>query len=111
MISIEHFKKDKLTFGEALEPAMKIDNKEDAKIYLDAYVASIMKDGKSQKEATEIAKSNLGYFAGYYSAETREQVERLFDCAHPIFGKIAVKGQLTPEEAFEMGKNFARGEK
>ena len=59
--------------------------------------------------AAQIVRTNLGYYAGYYDAETRERVERLFFCEHPIFGKIAEKGQPTPEEAFRMGVEW--GEK
>ncbi|TXH09637.1 MAG: hypothetical protein E6R03_16465 [Hyphomicrobiaceae bacterium] len=46
--------------------------------------------------------SALG-FAGYYDSETRERVERLFKCEHPIFGAIATKGQPTAELAFALG--------
>lgn len=57
--------------------------------------------------AVQIAKVNLGYYAGYYSNETRERVERLFRCSHPVFGSIAAKGPPTSEEAFEVGKQKA----
>lgn len=52
--------------------------------------------------AFTLERTNLGYFAGYYDAETRLRVERLFDCAHPIFGP-ASEGIPTPEEAFAAG--------
>jgi hypothetical protein len=36
---------------------------------------------------------NLGYFAGYYDHWRRASyVERLYRCAHPVFGKIAANG-------------------
>lgn len=97
--------------GEVLDPAMEITDAEDAKQYKAAYIAWIQKDldkGLGEKNATaeQIANSNLGYYAGYFSNETRERVERLFNCAHPVFGSIAKKGAPTPEEAFEMGKKI-----
>jgi hypothetical protein len=93
------------TIREQYGPAMDIDSQEDA----DAYFAALLvfsKDhyGKDVEEATAIHRANLGYYAGYYDNETRERVERLFKCAHPIFGAIAEKGAPSPEEAFAMGE-------
>jgi delta 1-pyrroline-5-carboxylate dehydrogenase len=79
------------------------------KILKELVEISMEKHGKSQEDAVALIKENLGYFAGYYSNETRERVERLFDCTHPYFGKIAEKGPPTPEEAFRMGMEM--GEK
>jgi len=58
------------------------------------------------KKKLSIAKSNLGYYAGYYSNEVRERVEKLFCCAHSVFGSIKENGISTPQEAFDMGKNM-----
>jgi len=100
--------KDILTYGECLGPAMQITDIADAKQYFDAYIAYLQKfsaEFEGGKTAEQIAKINLGYYAGYYSDETRERVERLFDCSHPYFGKI-VAYKVTPEEAFDIGYNF-----
>lgn len=99
--------KDALTYRDCLDPAMKITDVDDALQYFRAYVAYIQNclnhephtDGKT---AAEIARINLGYYAGYYDNETRKRVERLFSCAHPIFGK-ATKGKPTAEAAFDLG--------
>ena len=32
------------------------------------------------------AKSNFGYFAGYYDAEVCDLVYKTFSCSHPIYG-------------------------
>ena len=104
-------KKEVLTYGECLHPAMKITDKADAAQYLRDYVAYIQaalieqprEDGMT---AAQIASVNLGYFAGYYDNETRERVERLFKCSHPIFGSIAAEGAPTAEEAFEAGRRM-----
>lgn len=89
--------KKTLSYGECLGPAMTITNETDAAQYLADYVAFIQKhldneprnDGKT---AADVARINLGYYAGYYGNETRERVERLFKCSHPIFGSIAKEG-------------------
>ena len=104
--------KEVLTYGECLDPAMKITEEEDAKQYFDEYVKFIQKHlDKEPNEngltAEQIAKQNLGYYAGYYDTETRIRVEKLFTCSHPIFGNAA-NGTPTPEEAFEKGKELAQ---
>lgn len=103
--------KESLTYGECLGPAMKITSEDDARQYLAAYTAFIQRhldavprpDGMT---AEQIARANLGYYAGYYSDETRERVERLFGCSHPVFGNIAA-GKPTPEQAFAAGRAMA----
>lgn len=67
-----------------------------------------MSFGTTREEAETIERTNLGYFAGYYSHATRERVERLFRCAHPFFGSIAEKEPMAPEEIFEMGWRMGR---
>lgn len=102
--------KAELTYGECLDPAMKITDEEDAKQYFIEYVKFIQKyldkePRTDNKTAEEIAKINLGYYAGYYNDDVRKNVERLFLCEHPYFGKIE-NGKPTPESAFEMGKKL-----
>lgn len=101
--------KEHLTYGECLDPAMKITDSADAQQYLAHYVKFIQKDldkepKKENKTAEEIAKHNLGYYAGYYSSEVRKRVEELFCCSHPVFGTIKENGIPTTEEAIESGK-------
>jgi hypothetical protein len=59
-----------LTYGECLGPAMEITNEIDAKQYLLYYVSFIQKEiNKNPRDdmtAEQIAKTNLGYYAGYY---------------------------------------------
>jgi hypothetical protein len=99
-----------LTYGDALGPAMKITEADDAAQYLAAYVAYLEPNVKRERTdgmtAEQVARVNLGYYAGYYDSETRERVERLFSCAHPIFGKASA-GTPTADEAFAAGKAMA----
>lgn len=103
--------KKTLTYGECLKPAMEITDEADARQYLNDYVAFIQTslDAEPRKDnmtAARIAGVNLGYFAGYYDSETRQRVERLFDCSHPVFGSIAKNGTPTTGEALEAGKRL-----
>lgn len=88
-----------ITIGDKYDPAMKITEQAEADEYFAACVRHCMSHGPTQAEAERIERSNLGYYAGYYSSETRQRVERLFKCAHPIFGSIAENGTPTFEEA------------
>lgn len=102
-------KKD-ITIGEKYSPAMEITDSFEAGRYFEQCVQHTMSHGRTREEAEGIERANLGYFAGYYSHETRERVERLFRCAHPIFGP-AENGPPTDSEAFEAGRKLARGDK
>lgn len=100
-----------LTYGETLGPAMNIETQEEANQYVEAMLDWYERQHKiGRAEGLAMLKSNLGYYAGYYSHETRLRVERLFRCAHPIFG-AAEKGEPTPEEAFELGKKLGEQSK
>jgi len=108
--------KENLSTGECLKPAMTILSVNDAAQYFESYVEYIQKtmdilkeqEGKNyvnpNKTAEKIAKDNLAYYAGYYNEETRQRVERLFKCQHPLFGSIKEQGPPSNQEAFQCGK-------
>jgi hypothetical protein len=98
---------EQITIGDKYRPAMEITEQVAADEYFERCVTHCMSFGKSRKEAEAIERANLGYYAGYYSHETRARVERLFSCAHPVFGSIAEKGIPTPTEALEAGRRLA----
>lgn len=79
-----------------------------ADAYFEECVRHTMRHGPSREEAESIERQNLGYFAGYYDQETRERVERLFKCAHPVFGAITTNGAPTPREALAAGMVAAK---
>lgn len=81
------------THSDMLAPAMKIVDAAEATEYLQDYIAHV--------KSEELAKNNLAYYAGYYNRETRERVEKLFNCIHPVLGPVAAN--LTAEEVFNMG--------
>ncbi len=97
-----------MTIGETYRPAMEIKGKGEAGEYFQALVERQMQHfGRSQSDAEQLERSNLGYFAGYYDNETRLRVELLFACSHPFFGK-AKDGIPTSEEAIEIGCRLGR---
>jgi hypothetical protein len=96
-----------ITIGDKYGPAMEITDQAEADAYFAECVQHTMDFGKTREEAEAVERSNLGYFAGYYSEDTRRRVESLFHCAHAIFGSIAEKGPPTPEEALEAGRKLA----
>lgn len=106
MIKFNPDNKEVLTYAECLKPAMEIMDQADANQYLVDYIAYIQaaleKEPRSDEmTAEEIAKINLGYYAGYYNSETRKRVELLFCCHHPIFGSASQ--EITTQEAYEAG--------
>ena len=88
------------------EVAMHISSEEEANYCLAKLVQLSIQEGRDKNEALQTHKENLAYFAGYYSNETRERVERLFKAEHPIFGKISEKGPPTVKEALLAGFNL-----
>jgi hypothetical protein len=99
---------EQITIGDKYGPAMQMTDQAEADAYFTVLVEHCMRFGKTAEEATAIERSNLGYYAGYYNDETRARVERLFACAHPIFGPISA-GRPTLGEALEAGWRAAAG--
>ena len=93
-------------FNEALRLA-EIDKKE-AEDFFYEYVKDIAFDNKySWDKSIEIAKSNLGYFAGYYNQEVCDIIYKTYQCSHPIFGDhpFSVDPIDAFNKGFEMSKN------
>lgn len=53
------------------------------------------------------ADANVGYLCGYYGSDTMSEMLRLFRVAHPVFGCPTEAANVTPEQAVEMGKDWA----
>lgn len=98
--------KELKTIGEIFNEGLRLaeTNTADAERFFKAYVDSIMNENKiSSEEAIKIAKSNFGYFAGYYPKNVVDLIYKTYECYHPIFGKNPY--DVSPEEAFNMGYN------
>ena len=99
---------EKISIGDKYGPAMSITDQVEADAYFQACVDHTMTyHRKTRSQAEALERANLGYYAGYYDTETRERVERLFQCLHPVFGSIAQNGAPSTEEAFEAGRRMA----
>lgn len=97
------------TIGDLYRSAMEIQTAEEAQAYFAELVRwCVAKWGKTEEESAALMKTNLGYFAGYYDHATRQRVETLFDCEHPVFGSIAKNGAPTHEEAFKKGVQIGK---
>lgn len=107
----------RINFRDKYGPAMEITDQAEADAYFERLVEHtalwMIEDGRAKDpraarpEAETIERQNLGYYAGYYSQETRERVERLFRCAHPVFGAIAEQGPPTSDQALVAGVRMA----
>ena len=97
------------TYGEIYGPAMEITDQQEADEFFDSLVSGSMYAFSMSREDTEaLVRHNLGYIAGYYDNETRERVERLFKCEHPVFGSIEENGPPTMEAAFQAGLSMGK---
>ena len=100
------------TFGELFDYALNLakNDKQEAQNFFKEYVQYILNDNdkvNTIEEAERIAKSNFGYYAGYYDQEVCDIIYETYQCSHPIFGDKPFG--VSPEEAFkkglEIGKN------
>ena len=100
---------NQITICDKYGPAMEITDEAEASAYFELCVEHAMRlRPYKRSEAESIERENLGYYAGYYSNEVRQRVERLFNCSHPIFGKISKVGAPTFEEALQAGLERGR---
>lgn len=72
-------------FNKALEIA-KTGDKERCQLFLKSYSEYINSGNNiSIDKAVDIAKSNLGYFAGYCDRETYDIINNMYNAVHPVF--------------------------
>lgn len=94
---------DKCTMGDKYRTACeKVKTKEQADVWFEIIVKHNMTHSDpphSREQAEDIERQNIGYFAGYYDSDVAQRVYQLFNCEHPIFGKI----QPTPEQSLKAG--------
>jgi hypothetical protein len=87
---------------------MKVTDQAEADAMLARFVQSLIDEGcpgsHDGDHMRAIARNWIAHYAGYCSDETRERVERLYQCEHPFLGAIAKTGPVDPMEAFRMGR-------
>jgi len=94
-----------MTFSELLDPIATIETKEEAEEYKACLIEYYMTEyGKSHDEAVRVAKTNIGYWAGYYDEATAKRIWELFNTKHPVFGT----SWPTLDEALKAGLAIGR---
>jgi len=86
-----NYKGEKLnTIGQVFDKALDVakNHKDEIPEFFNEYVRHIMEcNGNINKqEAIARAKTNFGYFAGYFDKRTQEIIEENYGAIHPIFG-------------------------
>lgn len=101
------------TFGELFDYALNLakNDKQEAQNFFKEYIEYILEDNdnvKTIEEAERIAKSNFGYFAGYYDQEVCDIIYETYQCSHPIFGDkpFSVSAEDAYKKGLEMGKKL-----
>ena len=99
------------TFNKIFNKGLQLakENKKEAQEFFKQYIQFILEDNdkvNTLKEAERIAKSNFGYFAGYYSQEVCDIIYKTYQCSHPIFGDKPF--EVDPEEAYKKGLERGR---
>ena len=94
------------TYGEMYGPAMEITDQAQADEYFASLVAEVTAAGKTQVEAETLVRTNLGYWAGYYSEGVRKRVEDLYSAVHPVLGKLGDR-KWSAKEIFQAGVDAA----
>ena len=93
------------TMGEIFNTALDVAETGDGdrcQAFLTSYVEYIVSESNNNvAEAENIAKSNLGYFAGYYNSEVYETINKAYGAVHPVFGGNPF--EVSPEEAYKWG--------
>lgn len=51
--------------------------------------------------------SNIGFCASYYSTEMAKKILTAFKTHHPVFGKDWPDKPISPEKAFDLGRQLA----
>ena len=96
----------------AYEQALRIHSRDSAKIHLLLLVEEDMLErGCDAASSLRRIKATLAWRAYHKGNETRERVERLYRCAHPVFGSYLEMGPPSAVLAILMlrhAKRFAR---
>lgn len=108
---IYNFKNDYETFRDIFNKGLQLakENKEESQEFFKQYIQFILEDNdkvNTLEEAERIAKSNFGYYAGYFDQEVCDIVYKTYQCSHPIFGDKPF--DISPEEAYKKGLEIGR---
>ncbi len=113
------------TYGEQFKEALACRNTAEADFWLEGEIDVVVADWNAKGDADYRRKSdfakrlkaketilnNLGYMAGYYDSATAKKISELFGAKHPIFGTDSYFEDVTPEQAFKKGQDWAKNNK
>lgn len=103
--------KELKTMGEIFETALEVAKTKEQKrceSFLFCYADYIKEDNPEMdiKDCLERAKSNLGYYAGYYSTEVAKLIQDSYRAVHPIFGSAYDRDKYTAEDFLRMSEQY-----
>lgn len=93
---------DTHSFSELFEFALRVESQGEADDIKEAILKFTNK--KDHPSFWETVKGDIAYAAE--RTNNRHNVEKFFDCEHPVFGKLSEVGPVTQQEAFECGKQM-----
>lgn len=104
---LEFLKSDELSDFDLINKAMTVSSEKEAR-EITRQLMQIYRSLDYYKENPEAdlkkhLKEFLGYRAASYGDKVRLNVEKYFDTAHPIFGKLSEMGKPTASEAYQCG--------
>jgi hypothetical protein len=90
-------KQEYRTFPEIIDKALKLEGTEQ-----EAFVEEYLQQGGPY------ALQNIGYWSGYYSADTALRIQEIFKTSHPIFGRRIPTADEALRRGMELGENAKR---
>ena len=88
-----------------IRPVLKSEPNKTVKDIMTSDVVTV-EEGVSAEEALNIARSNLGYFAGYYDRKTYDRINKAYGAIHPVFKTNPF--DIAPEEAYRIGLEMGK---
>lgn len=80
------------TYPEIIDFALELEEKEQ-KEFVDAY-----------SKSSHFALENIGYFTGYYPKGKAEQIMKVFNTEHPVFGKTIPSNEKAYAHGVRRGR-------
>lgn len=96
------------TLAGACEQALKVKTQAAADELLDGMAQYLFLSRQlARKDALQLARFELGYYAGYANFDTRVRVEKLFDAPHPFLGSVFAAHVYSPLQILNLGFDVA----
>lgn len=104
---LDFLKQDNVDDFDLIEKAMSVKSEKEAREIMRQLRQHYRSDEyfgeNTEQDLLKMIKDMLGYRASYYSDKVRLNVEKYFNTAHPIFGKLSEMGKPSAAEAYNCG--------